>query len=933
MGRLQVMLLLLPLLFLGIMQLVTSLNHPSSSNTNCIDTEREALLMFRHSLIDKSERLSSWHGQNCCKWKGVGCSNSTGHVTSLDLRNQLFFDTYRYYNDKIYAESYRNSCLGGQLDQSLIKLEQLQYLDLGMNNFLGMSIPPFLGSLRNMRYIDLSNAGFGGYIPFELGNLSMLSHLYLGDASEGWTIGSDYTLKARSLWWTTKLVSLESLDLSNVVVEETRGWLDIVNKLPHLRSLSLAGCSLNTIPLVSQVNFTSLETLELQGNGFMSPFPLWLFNLKSLKTLHLEGNYFNGPIPDTISQLSSLTFLDVSSNRLNDSLPNSLCNLTSLAHLSLSFNRFQGVLPTCLGKMVSLTRLSVEANSLTGGIPTSMGQLSKLEQLILANNPLSGALTETHFLELTELRDFRISSTMLTWNVSTDWIPPFQLQYVYMDSSKVGPKFPQWLRYQKEVVTLVMSNASISDTIPEWFEVVQSKVNYLDLNRNHIGGKLPKLEYANGFYRSIIMAGNNFDGPLTYPSDALAIDISRNHLTGSLPTLEANQTMPFLRYLNINDNLLSGTIPEYLCNITTLLMLDLSNNQLSGQIPLCLGNLRRLSLLNLGNNSLHGKIPSSLGNMEVLLYLHLNNNELSGELPLSMGNLTNLEVFDLGENQVNGSLPTWFGENFMYLRILRLQSNQFSGNITMELCSLVNLQLLSLANNKLQGEIPRCLHELRAMASTDPNLIPFSFYNARHPQTLSSFMKGRELEYSSNLPFVRSLELSGNNIVGHIPEELMDLVGLQSLNLSKNHLIGEIPERIGNLKQLESLDLSRNQLSGSIPTSIAGINSLSFLNLSFNQLLGRIPEGTQLQTMDDQSYLGNRGLCGKPLLTICSDDKHVSHKIDQENDQDSDSIWFYSGLAPGFAAGNLVIFGILLYNKAWRLTYFQFIDKVCNLRA
>ncbi|KAL3501989.1 hypothetical protein ACH5RR_036438 [Cinchona calisaya] len=907
------------------------------SNTSCIESERKALLEFRQSLIDKSNRLSSWSGKDCCSWEGVGCSESTGHVVKLDLHNHFPFDPSRDFYDPSYAENYSLTCLGGQMNPSLLNLEHLHYLDLSMNNFSEIPIPTFLGSLRNLRYLDLSSAGFEGLVPNDLGNLSRLKYLHLGDSPQGWSLGLDYTLTANNLWWVAQLSSLESLDLSGVHFEDNGDWLHAINMLPSLLSLTLSGCDLKTIPSLSKVNFTSLTSLDLRGNGFNTPIPLWLSNMTSLMNLHLEGNYFHGPIHDSFSQLTSLTFLDLSSNSFfRTSLPSSLCNLSSLAYLYLSFNHFQGSLPLCLGKLSSLNVLHLHSNEFSGTIPTSLGQLTKLQRLRLSYNPFSGMLSEVHFVKLRELKFLDISSTLLRWNVSSLWIPPFQLQYIHMDSTKVGPQFPSWLRTQKEVNTLIMSNASISDAMPDWFESIFSQIHYLDLNNNNITGKPPVFKEINTFDRSIILYSNKFEGSLTsFPPNAIALDASRNLLTGNMPPLDGKSKVPLiLRYLHLNDNLLTGSIPDYICNIQTLFNLDLSNNQLSGKIPLCLGNLQQLKTLNLRNNSLSGHIPSSFGNMAPLVYLLLSQNKFQGEFPWKMENLKNLQVLDLGENQMTGTIPAWIGRELSNLRILRLQSNNFYGDISTQICHLSNLQVLNLAQNKLEGKIPPCFGNLSAMVSTNSDIIPFAFYLTRHPQKLSNFMKGRELEYSSNLPYLRSLELSGNYLVGEIPEELMDLVGLQSLTLSNNHLTGRIPEKIGKLKQLESLDLSRNELFGSIPQSLSTINSLSYLNLSFNNLSGRIPSGNQLQTLNDQSsYEGNSGLCGKPLLIICPEDKSYDGKRSSDEHgpgKESDFSWFYAGIGPGVAVGFSAVCGILTFKKSWRYAYFQFVENVYN---
>ncbi|KAA8532490.1 hypothetical protein F0562_032510 [Nyssa sinensis] len=360
-----------------------------------------------------------------------------------------------------------------------------------------------------------------------------------------------------------------------------------------------------------------------------------------------------------------------------------------------------------------------------------------------------------------------------------------------MSSCKLGPKFPHWLQTQRHVGLLFMSNANISDTIPEWFEDVFSDTNSLDLSYNQISSKLPK-----------------------FPSDTYKFDLSNNLLSGNIPQIDDNTTLVLYNLL-LSNNVLTGAIPEYLCKINALVVIDLSRNQLSGGIPSCLGNLQWLKVLDLGNNSLEGNIPSSLGSLQGLESLHLHNNRFHGKLPSSLQKLTNLMVLDLGKNDLADIIPHWIGEKLSNLKFLNLKSNKFNGGIPIELCHLSALQLLDLAQNYITGHIPHCFGNFTAMIVNDLNDDWLLIAYAEHEENILDSMKGRELEYTETvLPYLTSIDLSNNYIVGEIPEELMDLSGLLNLNLAGNNLKGRIPKEIGNLEQLETLDLSRNKLSG-----------------------------------------------------------------------------------------------------------------------
>ncbi|XP_027151217.1 receptor-like protein EIX2 [Coffea eugenioides] len=945
------------------------------SNVSCFENERKALLEFKKDLIDKSNRLISWIGEDCCSWEGVGCGKNTRHVVKLDLRNNVVFDSNQYSDGDTqnYSSIYFETCLGGQISPSLVNLQHLHYLDLSSNYFAGIEIPAFIGSLKILRYLNFSNAGFSGTIPPQLGNLSALEYLDLGEKSEGFSDWiSGYQLSTKSLWWITGLSSLKHLDLSMVYLEEAQDWFQALNKLRFLSSLTLRSCSIYPFPYIAHLNFTSLTSLDLGGNEFNSTIPLWLFNLTSLVHLDLSGNSFFGPIvPHSLQHWTSLSYFDLSGNRFNTSpldplftlnnlvhldlagnqiqgpLPFSLGNLTSLSVLHMGDNSFEGPIPSAIGQLRELTELDLSSNGFNGTIPSSLWRLSELKSLDLSGNPLSGELRDIHFAQLAKLKELGLSSTLLALNVSSSWVPPFQLQVIRMRSIKIGPKFPLWLQTQKRVEYLDMSNASISDTIPGWFEKVCHGIKSLYFSNNYITGKPPVCKGNSGLkYRRLFsLDSNKFEGPLQLlPTDISQLHLENNSLQGIIPHPDINMTLDILRVLDLSDNHFIGSIPDSLCSLQRLAILDLSNNQLSGRIPSCIGKIKTLGALLLANNNLYGHIPISLGHLNVLVSLHMNRNNFTGMVPFSLRYLEKLQYLDLGNNGLEGLIPSWIGDELSSLRILVLESNNFHGDISVSLCKLSSLQVLNLEDNNLTGHIPRCFNNFTAMTESNsvtyisvpvyimPQVHAVYGYN----EEISVLIKGENLKYTTtNVPYVRFMGLSKNKLSGEIPVELTSLVGLQGLDLSRNHLSGRIPENIGNLKQLESLDLSKNDLFGPIPQSLSNLNFLGWLNLSFNKLTGRIPSGRQLQTLDDPTiYMGNSGLCGGPLGRSCPDESdgksNYRESGDHEDGKESYFYWFYAGLGPGFAVGLLGFFSVLCFKKSWRYAYFGFLESLLN---
>nr|XP_027099691.1 receptor-like protein EIX2 isoform X1 [Coffea arabica] len=856
-----------------------------SSNFTCIESERQSLLRFKDSLTDESNRLSSWTGGDCCSWKGIGCHRTTGRVVTLDLRNLEQPELYEVYNTSYHCRS----CLAGdQLSPSLVNLTNLRYLDLSLNNFSGIQIPTFLGLLKDLRYLNLSDAGFVGEVPHHLGNLSHLRYLDIGFSSSN-NIPIDNNLRSNDVGWVARLSSLEYLFLRGVNLSNAGDGFLAVNMLPSLKTLDLESCEL-VVPHLLHVNFTSLSSLELGSNQFLNPtLPPWLRNLTSLQGLGLFSNNLDDKVHDTFRQMTSLVNLDLGRNHFDTSTLRSICNISSLTSLDMSDNELQGSIPSEIGQFPQLTLLGLSNNRLNDTIPSSLWQLTKLQELYIGENALTGELSEHHFAKLRELKRLYISPNLFSLHVSSSWVPPFQLQYIAMASVKIGPRFPNWLRTQKEIEALNMYNASISDAIPSWFGVLSND------------------------FSAIILSGNKLEGSLN----------------SIISAADADKKVVQMLILLLNDNHFTGSIPEDLCKLKTLIYLDLSDNHLSGRIPLCLGNLRNLRFLRLANNSLYGQIPGSLGNVGELIILQLSKNRFDGKLPPSMQNLKRLQFLDLGENRIAGTIPAWIGERLSDLEFLTLQSNNFHGGISNTLCQLPYLQVLNLAHNDLSGSIPHCFKNFTAMESTKSGTFPFSNESYLDP-VLQIFKAGIELEYSKNIDSVKSISLSGNNLVGEIPDEIMGLVGLQTLNLSKNHLNGRIPKNIGNLKQLETLDLSMNELRGEIPPSLSSIYTLSFLNLSYNKLSGPIPSGNQLQTLNDPIYEGNIGLCGKPLLNSCPAGESPTENgpvLDDKGHSESDFSWFYAGFGPGFSVGVVGVVGILQFKKSWRYAVFKCLEN------
>lgn len=124
-----------------------------------------------------------------------------------------------------------------------------------------------------------------------------------------------------------------------------------------------------------------------------------------------------------------------------------------------------------------------------------------------------------------------------------------------------------------------------------------------------------------------------------------------------------------------------------------------------------------------------------------------------------------------------------------------------------------------------------------------------------------NMLYGHLTPWLGNLSSLHTMDLSNNNVIGQLPNELSGLLNLRNLWLNANQIAGTLP-KFQQLVNLVTLSAEYNQILGVIPDEFRYLRSLQGLFLSHNLLQGTIPVTVGMLLLEHGCRLGmNRFSC------------------------------------------------------------------------
>ncbi|PRP79017.1 putative leucine-rich repeat receptor-like protein kinase [Planoprotostelium fungivorum] len=417
------------------------------------------------------------------------------------------------------------------------------------------------------------------------------------------------------------------------------------------------------------------------------------------------------------------------------------------------------------------------------------------------------------------------------------------------------------------VSSLILQNTNSNGNFPSSFTSMTA-LSTLALSSNYLSGTVPDLSPLSKLVE-VYLGRNAFTGAIpNLPSTIKYADFSNNCFT----SIATSINLPSLLQLTVQNNSITGLIPDGLSASSSLVTLNLNGNQFNGNIPLLpasltflglggnsltslpnLNQLTNLTYFNFSGNSFVTSLPSRLP--PSLISLDLTNSGFSGNLSSGFSFLPNLTSLLLGGNQIVGTVPDWFS-NVSFVA-LALDGNQLSGNLPVINGSLLTLCRLAQSTSSVgftcSTNIPNicvgtqaasvCLvSQIEASALSDAR-ISLGVSTSMWPGSIVCYSNGSSswtgVKCDPTIGSITQISIGTWGITGTFPASMSSLTRLFWIYAPDNSISGSIPDNLST--KMVYLHLANNRLNGSMPTWISNCASMALLNVKGNSMGGNLP--------------------------------------------------------------------------------------------
>ncbi|KAJ9672340.1 hypothetical protein PVL29_025809 [Vitis rotundifolia] len=572
-------------------------------------------------------------------------------------------------------------------------------------------------------------------------------------------------------------------------------------------------------------------------------------------TLDLSNGYLQGTIHSNSSlfKLHTLLSLDLSGNiflTYNFSSEND-------EHIFLGIPSFQLIVlfnfwsHSFLSFKSSLSQKLISLETLSSEVPEFLVNMSSLVSIHLRDSELHGGFP-TNLFRLPTLQEIDVN--------------------LGIRGTGFHGKIPESIGSLELLIDLDLNGLNFSGPIPNSIGSLRKLQNFLSPDSDLL------------CLTSLNLSDNSLDGVINYSLFIFpllkVLDLHENRLQ-VLPTQLPYKPSPFLKELDLSDDVLQGPIPRYIAQLTSLEVVYLSSNDFKGsmdldipnstfpqfqtlvshscnmvEFPTFLQDFQNLIELDVSNNRIKGHIPTWIWTRS-LRFLNLSLNFLTGMdqpfpnastplyllfLDLHSNNIQDPPVFpqdahflDFSNNSFTLVIPADIGSYLYNAAFFTVAGNKFHGEIPTSICSAIVLEVLDLSNDNLDGTIPSYLGNFSSSLSV-------------------LNLGGNGLKGAMPRVYAESLTVlvfNGNQLEGKVLSSLYGCQKLEVLDLVNNQINDIFPFRLENLQQLQVLILCSNrfyEFQSSMKVTMKGgefqleriLDVFTSIDLSNNQLEGKI---------------------------------------------------------------------------------------------
>ncbi|KAK4405828.1 Polygalacturonase inhibitor [Sesamum angolense] len=178
---------------------------------------------------------------------------------------------------------------------------------------------------------------------------------------------------------------------------------------------------------------------------------------------------------------------------------------------------------------------------------------------------------------------------IISWTNISGPIPSFlgelkNLTFLDLSFNNFSGSMPPSLAQLRNLSGLRLDRNKLTGSIPESFGDLTPSLQYLYLSHNQLSGTVPRA-WGGLNFTSIELQRNRLEGDISFlfgKNKTIQIaDFSRNMLQFNLSNVEFPDS---LSTLDLNDNRITGSLPEGLTKLDSL-FLNVSYNRLCGRIP------------------------------------------------------------------------------------------------------------------------------------------------------------------------------------------------------------------------------------------------------------------------------------------------------------------------------------------------------------